>query len=108
MIVLATGAIQADTNGLLTQHRTLPAVVPTYQKRCAHWCSSDNTVDGGGAPTAPLIRTESCSTGGKLCLVLEAWLEPLVMEMTVPRHEPIGVVFLNVADAVSCLLSVYI
>lgn len=62
----------------------------------------------GGAPTAPLIRTESCSTGGKLCLVLEAWLELLVVEMTVPRHEPIGVVFLNVADAVSCLLSVYI
>lgn len=105
--MLATGAIQADTNGLLTQHRTLPAAVPTYQKRCAHWCSSDNTVDVGG-PTAPLIRTESCSMGRKLCLVLEAWLELLVVEMTVPRHEPIGVVFLNVADAVSCLLSVYI
>lgn len=36
-----------------------------------------------GGATDPLIRTESCSTGGKLCLVLEAWLKPLVMEMIV-------------------------
>lgn len=92
-------AFLPSTGPFLLQYRHTRKDVPTG--------TVVTTLLMGGA-TAPLIRTESCSTGGKLCLVLEAWLEPLVMEMTVPRHEPIGVVFLNVADAVSCLLSIYI